>query len=670
MRRGVLAAAVAALLAAGCGPAGGGSSAKAPPIRQAEPDPWQLRIIDPRVESPAWLTNGRIGVRIGRDGTGFGSDGEPLGFFMIDAYEPTGEEKIRSLPNPLLVRLRVAGLTPNPASADEYAQTLNMKTGVLTTTWTQARFVFAVDTAIHPERRILAQRWTITPPVNATIDFQSVDVGEVTAEGLEQTMRLPDVATPARVRTVVAAGIEGKVRRIDGETVWSGRTGRNVPISVERTVTADSGEPLDYRAVQAASLAAWTERWKTDIEIDGPVEDQQAIRSHLFYLRSAIPAGETLPVSPMGLSSAIYFGHVFWDADVWVFPALALVDPAAAAAIPNYRLAREAGAAKNFRRWVDAGRPVAAGNLPARPVVGDPIMVPWESSVTGLETVPGPSRHQHHITGTAAFALGKAAALGIVPSADAARFVRRAGDFYRNRIEVADGVGQLKATMSPDEHFTGNNDLYTNLLAQWTLDGGSWRTPAGTPRMKLPRDSQSLLTYDGDPVRSYKQAAAVLAIYPLQFPEAEKQAKVMMDRFADKVIPNGPAMADSVHAVIWARLGERERAYEKWRKSWQEFAQPGLLNFSEKRRNDRSYFLTGAGGSLQSVIYGFMGFRIDSVRDPGAAWARKLNGDRWLTVRPNLPPAWKRITFRNFRVLGERHTLTVTPTEATVTSGD
>ena len=144
----------------------------------------------------------------------------------------------------------------------------------------------------------------------------------------------------------------------------------------------------------------------------------------------------------------------------------------------------------------------------------------------------------------------------------------------------------------------------------------------------------------------------------------------MMDRFADKVIKNGPAMTDSVHAIIWARLGETDKAYDTWRHGWMDFVRPPFLLFSEKRTSDRTYFATGAAGELQSVIYGFLGFRIDSKPEAGANWSLKLKGDRWLSIKPNLPKAWKRVTFRNFHVLGKTYTLTATHQSVQVTQGD
>jgi trehalose/maltose hydrolase-like predicted phosphorylase len=196
------------------------------------------------------------------------------------------------------------------------------------------------------------------------------------------------------------------------------------------------------------------------------------------------------------------------------------------------------------------------------------------------------------------------------------------------------------------------------------------RGPGDGYPFKLPGDSVSFLTYDNDPLKGYKQAAAVLSIYPLQYPPAEKEAKAMMDRFAGKVIKDGPAMTDSLHALIWARLGEIDKAYDLWEKSWRDFVKEPHLQFSEKRRKTSTYFTTGAAGCLQTMLYGFLGFRIDSKKQDGALWSTDLALGRILSVKPHLPKSWKSVKFKNFNVMGRRYTLIASQTGVRVTQGD
>ena len=59
----------------------------------------------------------------------------------------------------------------------------------------------------------------------------------------------------------------------------------------------------------------------------------------------------------MGLSSNIYGGHIFWDAEVWMMPALIVQHPDYAKSIIDYRF-KTAGAGQEERQsaWVRGSR--------------------------------------------------------------------------------------------------------------------------------------------------------------------------------------------------------------------------------------------------------------------------------------------------------------------------
>ncbi len=86
----------------------------------------------------------------------------------------------------------------------------------------------------------------------------------------------------------------------------------------------------------------------------------------------------------MGLSGLGYNGHVFWDTDLWMFPALLVLHPEMAKSMVEYRYQRLEPARKNA---------FAHGYKGA--------MFPWESADSGVEETPvwalsGP--FEHHIT--------------------------------------------------------------------------------------------------------------------------------------------------------------------------------------------------------------------------------------------------------------------------------
>lgn len=607
------------------------------------------------------LSNGLLGLRIGRLGVGSDRQGRPLPCFFHEEYETSGEEKIRVLPNPLDVEVDVDGKPLSLSERAAYRQAIDLRAGVLVTEWTDSGLRCLIETAIHPTRPVAALRITLEADHPRRFAFRSKVAGGV---GM--------VAEPGGSPESSAVALWGSGRKLellhrvtDAEGRWQGSaeswTWQAVQparkVVFEKIATFESRPSLGAVALFEETKSIWRQRWQTDIEVDGPVEDQLAIRSFIYYLRSSVHPEARMSVAPFGLTDATYGGHVFWDADTWVFPAVVWFDPKAAEAIPGYRLRLADAAAANFRlRNPDAS------------LEGTVCQYPWQSSVSGLEVAPGDSKHEIHVSGDVVHSLQIAADLGLVPQSEVDRIGLGVARFYWFRSEGPIDDRVLLGVMSPDEFHIGDNDLYTNLLAEWVIrryGPPEWRGV----RFRRPRDEKGFLTYDHDRLRGYKQAAAVLSIFPLQNPEAEKEAKTMMERFAGKVTVNGPAMSDSVHATIFARIGMVDEAYDAWRTGWMDFTDHPLMLFTEKRAKDVGYFTTGAAGCLQTVLFGFLGLRLDSVKRPDARWSLPLAEGAFLSADPHLPKAWRSVRFKNFSVRGRRFDLVATPDSIQVTQG-
>lgn len=475
--------------------------------------------------------------------------------------------------------------------------------------------------------------------LNPTSDFPKYSAGDATIELSEEMVEDPDGHYLDFVFRVSFPSSKA-LPLIDRETMTKN------PNDSVRVETFENTISVSFRTPSSDSPVV-------DVALEGPVEDQRFVRTVVNRITSEATR-KVLPVAeygfaPFGLNNELYFGHTFWDMDVWVLPSMLFLQPEAVLQMNKYRLDRAAQAEKN------------AAEFFKKPNSG--MMFPWESSVTGKETVRASSIKEHHISGSVLWGLNLSEKAGIASPAAVGKVTAGVGKFFENRSKGGSSGREIKDVMSPDESHIGDNDLYTNLLAQWAMNGRKWEGPT---KFKLSKDETSFLTYDDDKLRSYKQAAAVLSIFPLQYPEAEKQARTMMERFGGKVSKNGPAMSDAIHATIWARLGEKEKAYDAWKRAWEPFVKGPQMMFSEKRASERTYFYTGAAGCLNTVIYGFAGFRLHEKPLEGALWKKQLKSGWWLSCKPCLPPKWKNLTISPMVIDGQKFSVEITPEKVNI----
>jgi trehalose/maltose hydrolase-like predicted phosphorylase len=154
-----------------------------------------------------------------------------------------------------------------------------------------------------------------------------------------------------------------------------------------------------------------------------------------------------------------------------------------------------------------------------------------------------------------------------------------------------------------------------------------------------------ILEYSGYQGRPAKQADTLLLLFPGELPLPRDQQERMFRYYVDRTIKAGPAMTESVHAVIAARLGQPEEAYRRFRASVDPFLRPPFFSFSEKRSRDHMDFMTGVAGSLQAILYGFAGLRLQDSPRP--------------VFDPHLPPAWTGLTLHDFQWRGKRYTVAI-----------
>ncbi|RKR80786.1 trehalose/maltose hydrolase-like predicted phosphorylase [Mucilaginibacter gracilis] len=362
---------------------------------------------------------------------------------------------------------------------------------------------------------------------------------------------------------------------------------------------------------------AWADLWKSDITIQGDAQSQQDVHSMLYHLYSFSRSGTGLSLSPMGLSGLGYNGHVFWDADLWMFPALLVLHPEIASSMIDYRFNRLAEARRNAFSHGYRGA-----------------MFPWESADAGVEETPvwalsGP--FEHHITACVALA-----AWNYYCVTQDKQWLKDKGwpilsataDFWASRVE-RNGPGHydIKNVVGADEWAENvDNDAFTNAAAQANLQyaiqaakilglipDADWQAVAtNIPVLRFADGvTREHATYTGEGI---KQGDVNLLAYPLKTITDNAQIKKDL-AYYEKRVPNEgtPAMTQAIFALQYARLGDAPKAWHFFKDAYE----PNLLApfrvIAETKGGTNPYFATGAGGVLQSVLMGFAGLDITAA---------------------------------------------------------
>jgi alpha,alpha-trehalose phosphorylase len=105
---------------------------------------------------------------------------------------------------------------------------------------------------------------------------------------------------------------------------------------VERTLGAALA--AGYAAVESAHSAEVAGFWRrSDIQLDGDLELQQAVRFNVFSLMQATARAEGLGVAAKGVTGRGYEGHYFWDTEIYVVPFLSHTTPRWAKQVLEFR---------------------------------------------------------------------------------------------------------------------------------------------------------------------------------------------------------------------------------------------------------------------------------------------------------------------------------------------
>jgi trehalose/maltose hydrolase-like predicted phosphorylase len=649
----------------------------------------------------------------------------------LKAWRGTHRELVNT-PNFLWMSITVDGeaVLVRPGRISRYARTLDMHEGVLgrRLVWRSARGIrvqFDFERFISvDDLHVAGQRLRITP-LNGTpqIDVVCGIDARVTQHNMVTTIPLPVQPGRRQLKTLrqTADTIEalvdtlpGGVRIAEGQQVilqqqgadpqdgvaadTDGRAARRfsfsgaagMPVTLTKTVafyTSRDGDPaallekrmsrtLDYDRLLERHRAAWLEKWHAaDIEIDGPPDDQQALRFNLFHLMQASPSHDwRVSLGARGLSGEMHEGSVFWDNEIFKLPFFTFTDPAATRSMLRFRHHTLPEARRHARDlWLDGA------------------MFAWKSGVDGVEeTEMGVGAYYAiHIIADIAYALRQyweatgdddfMNRYGVEILIETARFwTSRA-----SRDPLREGY-HILAVRGPNEYdVIVNNNAFTNMMAQenllFALD-----TIARLKR-KAPAVWQRLATrlkVEPRELGAWKRCASGLVIpydktrdlyaeddmYLHRVPFDRKRGKPDARRVIDSTLPyeamayyqitkqsdvitmmnllpgrftaaqqrnaygfyeprtvHDSSLSFAPHAIMAARLGMRGESYRYFREC-------AYLDIADLQLNTVSgLHLANLGGTWQAVILGFAGLRM-------------LEGIPHLD--PHLPPPWKALRFR------------------------
>lgn len=376
--------------------------------------------------------------------------------------------------------------------------------------------------------------------------------------------------------------------------------------------------------------ALWESLWEGDIIIEGDLQSQQDIRLGLYHLYSFARGDSDLSISPMGLSSQGYNGHIFWDTELWMFPPLLALNQDIARSLVNYRSDRLGEAKKKAINFGYKGA-----------------MFPWESDDTGEEATPAwalTGTFEHHITADVAIAFWNYYRV----TKDKQWLVEKGypmlkevADYWVSRcVKNLDGTYSIKNVVGANE-FAANIDdnAFTNgsaitalqfaILAAKELSiepNVTWNMVADNIIIHKFPDGTTMenSTYKGEII---KQADVNLLAYPLNIVNDKETLFKDLKYYEPKIAKEGPAMGKSVFAIIYARLGEVEKAFKLFKESYEPNKRPPFGALSESATSNNPYFVTGAGGMLQTVLFGFGGLH--------------FTAEGIIQKNPILPKEWK-----------------------------
>ncbi|HEY5430745.1 MAG TPA: glycosyl hydrolase family 65 protein [Solirubrobacteraceae bacterium] len=625
--------------------------------------------------APTFTGNGFLGVRVPAAGQGYAggtvpAQSELAGFYAKPSAPKTISDSVQQRANiptwsTLLFGDGTQVFSTTQGTTSGWRQSIDLHTGIVTTsaTWTAsdghaAKLTYQLLTDRADEHVGLVQltvtpEWTGDATVTDEIDGAPATLTDETASGFSAAQHQDFVAVTTQGTGIEAAiasqlatspnitatptEVDDVDQSIGQQITFPVSSGQSYTITkyvgiddsqdVADPVTAAQAEAATaaaggYGAAVAANNGAWAAMWRGRIDVHGDRTLATDVNASEFYLWSSTRAGVDWSVSPAGLSSNGYDGHIFWDAETWMYPTLLAQHPDLAAAMEAYR----------FDRLTEAQQHAAATG-------GQGARFPWESALDGTEQIPPPisvnseGLFEQHITADIALAQWQYYLVTGDRNWLSTRgwpVISGAAAFWAGRATRAAGGGyEINAVTGPDEENPNvNEEAFTEVGAKTTLQDAiaaarvlgqpvpsNW--PAIAAGLKVPTATLGGQLvhpeFSGYRRQLVKQADVTLLQYPWLYPMPAAVAQSDINFYVPRTDPGGPSMSDAVNEIDTSHLGTPGcSSFVYTERSYQPFIRDVFDQFSETRTGGAFTFMTGIGGFLQEFLYGYSGMRWDA----------------------------------------------------------
>lgn len=418
----------------------------------------------------------------------------------------------------------------------------------------------------------------------------------------------------------------------------------------------------------------WHEKWNlADIKIKGDDISQIATRFSIYHLiRSNNEFDPRVAICAKGYAGEAYFGHYFWDTEIYLLPFFLYTNPSAAKNLMLFRYNTLKGAKENAAKY---------GYNGAR--------YPWESSISGKEECPNWQYADNEIHVTADVVYGMWHYYKSYHDYDFLKnyavdvFIETSRYWVQRVDKNSCGGYDLLGVMGPDEYTAfSKNNAYTNRMVKFNLEiavetlniiknynendfykvkerlgltedelilflkiADSLKIPRKDDLILQSEDFMEFADIDFNKVwkdrtkpfghfvsqeRMYrskclKQAdvLAMMMLYPYDFTKDEIERAFS---YYEPITTHDSSLSYVVHSIIANKINRYDEAEKFFRLACE------IDINNEKGGASEGIHIANCGGIYQAIVYGFAGLE-------SAIWSDELK------LNPHLPSTWEYLEF-------------------------